>query len=95
MSQSYISLGQAIEQFLEAHGLKDETEVQKVILEWGEYMGAPIAANTEKIWYRDGTLFVKMRSPIWKNELLMARVKIQQMINQRVGRELVREVKVL
>ncbi|MEZ4825904.1 MAG: DUF721 domain-containing protein [Bacteroidia bacterium] len=91
----YLSLGEAIQAFLDKHGLRDEASIQAVIQEWEKLMGAPIANNTEKIWFSKGILYVKMKSPLWKNELQLARTKIRDMVNARIKRKLVEEVKIV
>ncbi|MEL6592879.1 MAG: DUF721 domain-containing protein [Bacteroidota bacterium] len=91
---SYMDLGDAIDAFMHKHGLKDEADIQQVINNWEGLMGKPIAQNTEKIWFNKGIFYVKVKSPVWKNELQMARQKILAMINEKVGRELVEEVRV-
>ena len=77
MSNSYLSLGDAIQAFLRANGLADEVKIQGVINRWGQLMGKPIATNTEKMWYKEGILYIKVATPIWRNELGMARTQIK------------------
>lgn len=91
----YLSLGEAIQAFLDKHGLRDEAAIQAVIQEWDKLMGAPIASNTEKVWFSKGILYVKMKSPVWKNELQLARTKIRDMVNARIKRKLIEEVKIV
>ncbi len=93
-SNNYLSLGEAIEKFLERHGLKETAKIQEVLARWENLMGKPIAGNTEKIWFNKGTLYIKMKSPIWKNELLLARNKIRQMMNDQLKADIIKEVKV-
>ena len=91
----YLSLGEAIQAFLEKHGIENETSIQEVIAEWEQFMGKPIAQNTEKIWFNKGILYIKMLSPVWRNELQLARLKIKTMINEKVGKDLVQEVRII
>ncbi|MDB4285988.1 DUF721 domain-containing protein [bacterium] len=93
--KSYMSLGDAINKFLEQHGLKDDLLIQSILTEWEAYMGKSIASNTEKVWFEDGTLYIRMSSPVWRNELMMGRQKIKEMINRKVQKDLVDEVKIL
>ncbi len=91
----YLSLGEAIRAFLEKHGLEQETKVQQVIADWERLMGGPIAQNTEKVWFQAGVFYVKVYSPLWKNELQMARLKIKEILNRELGEDLIEEVKVV
>ncbi|TAE51375.1 MAG: DUF721 domain-containing protein [Bacteroidetes bacterium] len=90
----YLSLGEAIESFLDQHGLRDDADMHQILTDWEQLMGRPVATQTEKIWFEQGVLFIRISNPVWKNELTLARIKIRDMINQRVGRELVTEVRV-
>jgi predicted nucleic acid-binding Zn ribbon protein len=94
-NKPYLSLGDAIQAFLDKHGLKEEAEIQSIIQEWEKLMGKPIASNTEKIWFNRGTFYVKMKSPVWRNELQMARMKIRDMINARAKKKIVDQVKIV
>ena len=91
----YLSVGEAIQAFLKKHGLEDDMLIQQVITDWEALMGRPIAQHTEQIRFVRGTLFVHISSPVWKHELNLARNKIKALINERVGRELVREVRIM
>jgi predicted nucleic acid-binding Zn ribbon protein len=90
-----LSLGDAIKAFLEKNGLTDEADIQRVIADWDRLMGGPIAANTEKVWFNQGVFYVRMKSPLWKNELRMARLKLRETLNRELGRELIEEVRIV
>ncbi len=91
----YLSLGEAIQAFLDKHGLRQESKIQQIIAEWERLMGGPIAQNTEKVWFKDGVLYIKMTSPLWKNELQMARLKMRETLNRELGEEIIEEVKII
>ena len=93
--RDYYSLGDAIDRFLEKHKLKDDLLIQRILTDWSKYVGAPIANNTEKVWFEKGILFIKMSSPAWRNELMQARLKLLTMINKQAGKALVEEVRIL
>ncbi len=92
---NYMSLGDAIERFLAKHKLQDKVLIQEVLTDWEKFVGTPIASNTEKVWFEKGTLFIKVSSPTWRNELNMARFRLKQMINQKVNKELVEDVRIM
>lgn len=93
-SRNYISLGDAIEQFLAKHGLKKQAKFHELKSEWAKLMGAPIANNTEKMWLHEGILYIKMKNPVWRQELQLARNKILKMANEHMGIEAVKEVRI-
>ncbi len=90
-----LNLGQAITFFLETHGLRDEADMRRVIGQWETLMGKPIAAHTEKLHFSEGILWARISSPIWRNELSLCKLKIRDMINHQIGREVVKEVKIM
>lgn len=90
-----MSVGEAIEAWLDREGLKEKSLVQRVITEWPRIMGKPIADNTEKIMYREGVFSVYMKHPVWRNELILAQSKIRDLLNQELGAQLVKEVRIL
>lgn len=96
MSDSnFNSLGDAISRFLKHHGIEDSYTIQEMIADWELLMGKPIANNTERIWFKNNILYVRMSSAVWRQELSLARLKIKDMINKKVGKDLVQEVKIL
>lgn len=93
MNREILSLGDAIKHFLISCNLQDETDIRKVIDSWENLMGKPIAAHTEKLWFSNGIFFIQINSPVWKNELSMAKLKIKSLLNDKIGREIVKEVR--
>lgn len=90
-----ISVGEAIDAYLDSIGMKEKALVQRVIADWETIMGKPIAENTEKVWFSEGVFWIKMGSPIWKNELTMAKSRIKDTLNKELGAKLIEEVKVI
>ena len=90
-----ISLEQALEGLISALPLRTRYHEQQVTLHWPEIVGPVLAQQTEKVWVRKGTLYVKMKTPSWKNEVLYLRGELAGRINEHTRTELVRDVKVL
>jgi predicted nucleic acid-binding Zn ribbon protein len=90
-----MSIGEAIEYYLKSNGLKEKVQVEKAITDWPKIMGKAIADNTEQIWFRGGVFYIRMSSPIWKNELSLAKSKIKEILNKEIGAELIEEVKIV
>jgi predicted nucleic acid-binding Zn ribbon protein len=88
----YVSLGNAIQTFLRKYKLEDELRIQRILTNWEAFVGRPIAKATEKLWYENGTLHIKMSSPAWRNELVMARLRLQRSLNEKIGKALIRDI---
>lgn len=89
---SYQSLGDSIQAFLKKYGLEDEVRIQRILTNWESFVGKPIAQATEKVWFENGTLHIRMSSPAWRNELVMARLRLQRSLNERIGKPLIRDI---
>lgn len=88
----YLSLGDAIQAFLRKYQLEDEVRIQRILTNWEAFVGAPIANATEKLWYENGNLHIKMSSPAWRNELVMARLRLQRSLNEKIGKALIQDI---
>ncbi len=95
MKRNDMSLGEAIEAYLQSNGLKEKVQMEQVIMDWPRIMGKAIADNTEQIWFRSGVFYVRMNNPVWKAELGMAKSKIKEMLNKALGQPLIDEVKIV
>jgi predicted nucleic acid-binding Zn ribbon protein len=93
-NKPYLSLGEAIEHFFRQSGLRRELQQHQVKEDWEGMMGKAISAQTEALWFEGEVLHVRVSSPVWKQELTMARLKIRDLVNQRIGEELVSSVEI-
>jgi predicted nucleic acid-binding Zn ribbon protein len=56
---------------------------------WNEVVGKTIAANAQPEKIRNGTLFVKVTSPVWMQQLQFMKEMIAEKLNQRLKSEVV------
>jgi predicted nucleic acid-binding Zn ribbon protein len=59
---------------------------------WNEIVGAAIARNAQPEKIRNGTLFVKVSSATWMQELQYMKEMISQKLNQSLGRDVVKNI---
>lgn len=59
---------------------------------WNEIVGAAIARNAQPEKIRNGTLFVKVSSSTWMQELQYMKEMISERLNQNLGREVVKNI---
>ena len=65
----------------------DKVEVKEV---WFNLMGNGVANYTEEVELRKETLYVKLTSAVLREELMFGREKIIKMINEQIGKEVVK-----
>lgn len=59
---------------------------------WNDVVGNPIARNAQPEKIRNGTLFVKVSSPVWMQQLQFMKELIAEKLNQRLGTQVVKNI---
>ena len=59
---------------------------------WNETVGSVIARNAQPDRIRNGTLFIKVASSTWMQQLQYMKEMITEKLNQRLGREVVKNI---
>jgi len=59
---------------------------------WNDVVGNPIARNAQPEKIRNGTLFVKVSSPVWMQQLQFMKELITEKLNQRLGTAVVKNI---
>ncbi|HAA12371.1 MAG TPA: DUF721 domain-containing protein [Cytophagales bacterium] len=88
-------LKDVIQELLEAYRLKGKYHEQRLVAAWPEVMGPFIASRTGNIFVKNQTLFVELSSAALKQELAMSKDKLIALLNEKVGAEVVSEVRLL
>lgn len=87
-----VSLGEALSEWLRISGHGARMEDAKAEAAWKEVMGEAVFRKTRFLRVRDGVMVIELDSAPMKEEFLMARSRIQTLINEHLGREAIREV---
>jgi len=85
-------LSEVLKQYVEQNKLQPKLSEINIVQEWEALMGKTVASYTEDIRISSGTLFIKLRSPILKNELIMMREQIKKHLNENAGAEVIRQI---
>jgi predicted nucleic acid-binding Zn ribbon protein len=59
---------------------------------WNDVVGKPIARNAQPEKIRNGTLFVKVSSPVWMQQLQFMKEMIADKLNQRLRSPIVKNI---
>ena len=87
------SFKQAFGKFLKKEKLEQQFNEKRLIHSWQEIMGEPIANRTTNIFIKDGVLIVKLSSAPLKAELNMAKEKVLELFERKLGAQVVKEVR--
>ncbi len=86
------SLAFILEQYFRKVGISSPVKRYSVFRIWGETVGPRIAAVTEPTRISGDRLFVKVKSDVWRNELVFHKAELLQKINQRLEGEVIRDI---
>lgn len=82
-------LGDALKGFINTHGLQKGLDQVDIIQAWEEVMGPGVAGYTRQVRLSGATLRVELTSSVLREELSLGNRKIVEMLNERMGREVV------
>ena len=83
----------AIKNFLRKSGLDSGVEQQKALKIWGKIVGNKISKNTEPMSVKNGILVIKTTNPVWKQELQIQKTEIVKRLNNRLKKNIIKEIK--
>ena len=89
------TLKEVIRELLEAYRLKEGLQESKLIHSWDEVAGTFVAKNTDKLYIRNKTLYIHLRSPALKNELSYEKSRLIDALNKAVGSEVITDITLL
>jgi predicted nucleic acid-binding Zn ribbon protein len=63
-----------------------------LISSWEEVVGKAISSRTSRVYIRDHVLFVHLSSSVARNELMMLKEALREKLNERSGREVIKDI---
>lgn len=86
------SIGDVIRQFLRQEGLETPLNERRIITAWPEVMGLGIARYTGDLFVKNGILYVQLKSPALRSNLMMGRDALVKRLNDFVGAQVIQSV---
>lgn len=87
--------GSVINQLLDRMGIAEKVNDSKIVAAWDDVVGAKIARFTTAQSIENGILTVKVKNPIWRNELTYLKEEIKYKLNKTAGKFVVKDIKFL
>jgi len=85
-------LGSVLQGVLKKHNISFDPEEQRLHEVWHKAVGPQISAQTRPDRLRRNTLFVKVSSSAWMQQLHNLKTEIIEKFNQLIGKELVKDI---
>ena len=88
----HLSMGEAMKEFIQENRLQKGMDKVKAKEAWVKLMGNGVNNYTTAIELRSSTLFVSLSSSVLREELSMGKSKIIKMLNEELGKDLIRKL---
>ncbi len=85
-------IGEVLEKSLKRLALATRLDEYGVWPVWNDVVGKSIALNAQPEKIRNGTLFVKVASPVWMQQLQYMKEMIAEKLNRRLKSEVVKNI---
>lgn len=86
------TIADAIGQLLDSYRIRKQFDESSLVAFWGKIMGQTIAARTTNLYVKDKILFLQIDSAPLRNELVIAKSKLIQMINKEFEHEMIDDI---
>lgn len=86
------SLREAIEDMLNVYHYMDKINEMRVIGQWDAIVGRLIARETKGLFIRNHVLYVRLNSPVLRDELGYARSQLIRKLNKGAGCEVITDI---
>ena len=84
--------GEILDRSLKRLDLASQLEAYGIWYIWREVVGKPVARNAQPEKFRNGTLFVKVSSPVWMQQLQFMKDLLADKLNERLHANLVKNI---
>jgi predicted nucleic acid-binding Zn ribbon protein len=86
------NIGEVIQELLKELHIDGKLKEIGIINAWDEVVGSKFAKYTSNIFIKNRVLFVHLKSPIVRSELLMHKTAIIKALNEKVGSKVIEDV---
>lgn len=86
-------VGDVVRAMLRQQGLEAPLNEYRLVESWTTVLGKAVERYTRDLYVSNQTLYVRLSSPVLKNELMMQRSQLVQRLNQAVGAQVITEIR--
>ncbi len=87
-----VPLGEALKEFIDKNKLQNGIDKVEAREAWENLMGNGVANYTTGVELRNGTLYVALSSSVLREELSHGKSKIINMLNEELGKDLIKKI---
>lgn len=87
-----LNLSEILKDFKDENKLNDGLDKVNIRDAWSSLMGSGVSNYTEAVEFKRDTLYVRLSSSVLREELSYGKEKIIKMINEELGKDLVKKL---
>tara|TARA_A100001011_G_scaffold79600_2_gene82416 strand:- start:20 stop:295 length:276 start_codon:yes stop_codon:yes gene_type:complete len=88
------SLKKVLKKTLKKTGVKEKLKENSTHLIWREVVGEKISQNVETKEIRNGVLFLKAKTPVWRNEIYLIKNNIIGKLNKKLKNNIIKDLRI-
>lgn len=92
MRYNETTLKDALNAFVEAHGLKEKLLETELRQKWETIAGQTIARYTKKLYVKKKKLYLEVLTPVIKQEITYSKSTFIEIINKEIGKDFVTDI---
>ena len=85
-------LNELIATVIKERGFRQKVDEVEAIETWMNVAGPRVQGLTKRVWVEKNKLFVQITSSVWRNELHLQRGLWKKRLNDKLGRQVIREI---
>lgn len=87
-----LHISEVLRSFVREYGLETRLDECSVVAAWGDVIGKAMSQYVDKVYVRDGVLFVHLSSSVVRNELAMNKSTLLERLNAVTGHDTVKDI---
>jgi predicted nucleic acid-binding Zn ribbon protein len=87
-----ITLADAIKDYITEMNLGDKLAETSLLNSWEDIVGKAISSRTSKIYVKDHVLYIHLSSSVVRNELMMLRESLRNKLNEKAGKDVIKDI---
>ncbi len=84
-----------VDKILRAYGYQDQLDEIELIKQYELAVGNMFVKHTEKVYFQNKKLFVKLNSAALKQEMSYAKEALKEKLNNTMGRHIINEIVII
>ncbi len=85
-------IGKVLDAIVDRLGIRAKLSEAEIVEAWASLAGAKVNAVTDSAWLKGDTLYVKVNSAVWRQQLHMNRTEWRERLNHELGKERIAEI---